>query len=137
MTTLRPLHYAALTAAALVAAVGVWLLWHFDPNAPDSRFPGCMFRALTGFYCAGCGLTRALHALVHGDLPRAFAMNPLAVLLLPVLPMMVAHGRGWRPRALAPLMRVLLAPAFWLVLLPAYWIARNLPWFPFTLLKPG
>ena len=33
-------------------------------------------------------------------------------------------------------LRVLLAPTFWLVLLPAYWIARNLPWFPFTLLAP-
>jgi hypothetical protein len=134
---LRPLHYVALTAAALVAAVGVWLLLNFDPNAADSPFPGCMFRALTGYFCVGCGLTRALHALVHGDLLRAFAMNPLAVLLLPVMPMMIAHGQGWRPRALAPLMRVLLAPTFWLVLLPAYWIARNLPWFPFTLLAPG
>lgn len=137
MIALRPLHYVALTAAALVAAVGVWLLLNFDPNAADSPFPGCMFRALTGYFCVGCGLTRALHALVHGDLPRAFAMNPLGVLLLPAIPMMIAHGQGWRPRALQPVMHVLLAPKFWLVLLPAYWIARNLPWFPFTLLAPG
>jgi hypothetical protein len=24
-----------------------------------------------------------------------------------------------------------------MILLPAYWIARNLPWWPFTLLAPG
>lgn len=137
MIALRPLHYLALTAAALAAAVGVWLLLNFDPNAADSPFPGCMFRALTGYFCIGCGLTRALHALVHGDILRAFAMNPLAILMLPAIPMMVAHGQGWRPRALEPLMRVLLAPMFWLVLLPVYWVARNLPWFPFTLLAPG
>ena len=76
-------------------------------------------------------------ALVHGDVPRAFSMNPLAMLLLPAIPMMIAHGQGWRPRTLEPVMRVLLAPRFWLVLLPAYWIARNLPWFPFSMLAPG
>ena len=137
MIALRAPHYLALTAAALAAAVGVWLLREFDPNAAHSPFPGCMFRALTGYFCVGRGLTRALHALVHGDLARAFAMNPLAMLLLPAIPMMIAHGQGWRPRTLEPVMRVLLAPRFWLVLLPAYWIARNLPWFPFSMLAPG
>lgn len=137
MTALKPLHWLALAAAASAAAAGVWLLWQFDPNAPDSRYPGCVFRAITGFHCIGCGLTRALHALVHGDLLRAFSMNPLAMLVLPAIPLMIAHGQGWQPRALAPLMRVLLSPKFWLVLLPAYWVARNLPWFPFTLLAPG
>ena len=83
MIALRAPHYLALTAAALAAAVGVWLLREFDPNAAHSPFPGCMFRALTGYFCVGCGLTRALHALVHGDLARAFSMNPLAMLLLP------------------------------------------------------
>jgi hypothetical protein len=137
VTALRPLHYLTLAGATMVASVGVWLLWNFDPNAADSRFPACMFRALTGFHCVGCGLTRALHALVHGDVMRAFSMNPLAVLLLPVMPMMVAHSQGWRPCSLEPLMRVLLAPKFWLVLLPAYWVARNLPWPPFSWLAPG
>jgi len=137
VTGVLPGRWLLLAGAAVAAAAGTWLLWHFDPNAPDSRFPGCMFRALTGYYCIGCGLTRALHALVHGDVLRAFAMNPLAMLLIPAIPMMLAHARGWEPRALAPLLRLLQEPRFWLVLLPAYWIARNLPWFPFTLLAPG
>lgn len=96
-----------------------------------------MFHALTGYYCVGCGMTRALHALVHGDLVRAFGMNPLAMLLLPLAPLLVAHAQGWRPRLLEPLMRVALKPGMWLVLLPVYWVARNLPWYPFTLLAPG
>ena len=112
MIALRTPHYLALTAAALAAAVGVWLLREFDPNAAHSPFPGCMFRALTGYFCVGCALPRAPHALVHGDLARAFAMNPLAMLLLPTIPMMIAHGQGWRPRTLEPVMRVLLAPRF-------------------------
>ena len=83
------------------------------------------------------GLTRALHALVHGDLGGALSMNPLAVLLIPLVPLMAAWGQGWQPRALRPVMAVVMEPKLWLVLLPAYWVARNLPWLPFTLLAPG
>ena len=133
----RALWMAALASAAVAAGAGVWLLRSFDPNAAGSPFPPCMFRAFTGFYCVGCGLTRALHALVHGDVAGAFGMNPLGVLMLGLVPLMVAWGRGWQPRALRPAMGVLMEPKLWLVLLPAYWVARNLPWFPFTLLAPG
>jgi len=126
-----------LTAAAIAAVVGFWLLRHYDPNAAGSPFLPCMFRAFTGFYCPGCGLTRMLHALAHFDLARAFAMNPLAMALLSLSPLLAAWKLGWQPRLLAPLVGVLSMPVFWLVLLPGYWIARNLPWFPFTLLAPG
>ncbi len=134
---LRCIDIAALTLAASAASVAIWLLWHFDPNASNNRFPPCMFRALTGYYCVGCGLTRALHALVHGDIVRAFAMNPLAMILFPLMPLMLLHTRGWQPVRLQPLMSIVMTPKLWLLLLPAYWIARNLPWWPFTLLAPG
>lgn len=134
---LRPLHIAGLTAAACAAVAGFWLLWHFDPSAPDSRFPDCMFRTLTGYYCIGCGMTRMLHALAHFDLPRAFAMNPLAMTMLSLSPLLGAWKLGWHPKMLRPLVALLAEPKFWLVLLPLYWIARNLPWWPFTLLAPG
>ena len=50
---------------------------------------------------------------------------------------MVLWSAGWNPRWLQPLMRVVMAPKLWLAVLPAYWVARNLPWYPFTLLAPG
>ena len=134
---LRPLQLAALTTAALAAVAGFLLLRSFDPNAAGSPFPGCMFLALTGYYCPGCGMTRMLHALAHGEVPRAFAMNPLAMALLALSPLMLAWKHGWRPAALQPLFALLSAPKFWLLLLPAYWIARNLPWPPFSWLAPG
>ncbi|MBN8801664.1 MAG: DUF2752 domain-containing protein [Stenotrophomonas acidaminiphila] len=96
-----------------------------------------MFLAFTGYYCIGCGLTRALHALAHGDLLRAFSMNPLGLVTLALVPLMVLWSAGWNPRWLQPLMRVVMAPKLWLAVLPAYWVARNLPWYPFTLLAPG
>ena len=123
--------------AALAAIAGFWLLRNFDPNAAGSLFPPCMFRALTGWYCIGCGMTRMLHALAHGDVPRAFAMNPLAMVLLCLSPLLLAWKLGWKPAAMRPLIDLFSQPRFWLVLLPTYWIARNLPWFPFTLLAPG
>ncbi|HZH43771.1 MAG TPA: DUF2752 domain-containing protein [Lysobacter sp.] len=133
----RVLHPLGLGAAAIAAASGVWLLRSYDPNAADSPFMPCLFNALTGLYCPGCGSTRCLHALVHGDVVRALDMNPLLVLMLVAVPLLVAHSRGWRPRWLAPVMRPLASPAFWLVLLPAFTVARNLPWPPFAWMAPG
>ena len=128
---------AGLAGAALAAPVGMWRLWQFDPNGADRPVPVCMFHAITGYFCIGCGLTQALHALAHGDLAGALSMNPLAVLTIPVIPLIIAASQGWRPRWLQPLLKIVMEPKFWLVLLPLYWIARNLPWFPFTLLAPG
>ena len=128
----------ALLAAAALAAVAVAVLFRFvDPEAPGSPLPGCLFHATTHLYCIGCGLTRALHALSHGDVLHALRMNALGVAMVVAGPLMLLHTAGWRPRALQPLMGVLLSGRFWLVLLPAYWIARNLPWWPFSLLAPG
>lgn len=128
---------ALIPPAALVAGAGLWVLRHYDPNSAHSPFPPCSFLAVTGYYCIGCGLTRALHALAHGDVPAAFAMNPLAMLMLGVAPLVAGWALGWRPRWLQPLIGLLMKPAFWLTLLPLYWIARNLPWAPFRWLAPG
>ncbi|MEO6517562.1 MAG: DUF2752 domain-containing protein [Pseudoxanthomonas sp.] len=137
LRNVRPVHIAALTTAALAAVVGFLLLRQFDPNAAGSLFPQCMFHAFTGWYCIGCGMTRALHALAHGDLARAFSMNPLAMSMLAISPLLLGWKLGWQPNWMRPLMAIVSEPKFWLVLLPVYWIVRNLPWFPFTLLAPG
>jgi hypothetical protein len=74
---------------------------------------------------------------VHGDIAGAFAMNPLAMLVLPLIPLMLIDGRGATPAPLRPFMSVVMTPKLWMLLLPAYWIARNLPWAPFSWLAPG
>lgn len=129
--------WAGIALFAVVAAAGVWLLRHHDPNLPHSGLPSCLFFDVTGFYCPGCGITRALHAVVHGDLARAFGMNPLAMIVIPLIPLMLLHARGFRPRVLEPLMRIALEPNVWVFSIPAYWIARNLPWWPFAWMAPG
>ena len=37
----------------------------------------CPIHAATGFYCPGCGSTRAVKAVLRGDLPLAFHDNAL------------------------------------------------------------
>jgi hypothetical protein len=44
----------------------------------------CPIHSLTGFYCPGCGSTRAVRALLNGDLQLAFHDNAL-LLAAPVL----------------------------------------------------
>lgn len=133
---LKTSHKWLLAGAAIAVPAAVWLLRTYDPNVAGNPFPPCMFHAFTGYFCIGCGLTRALHALVHGDVLRALALNPLGLIVLGLIPVMGAWSAGWQPRGLQPLMRWVLEPKLWLFLLPSYWVARNLPWFPFTLLAP-
>ena len=134
----RPAITVALAGAGLAAVgMGAWLLRTFDPTAPGSPFPPCMFYAATGWHCPGCGLTRCLHALAHGDLPQAFAMNPLLLVFIVLAPVFVAWHAGWRPAVLRPVARWMSTATFWLTLLAVYGIARNLPWAPFRWLAPG
>lgn len=124
-----------LTAAACAAVVGVWLLRTFDPNMAGSFFPPCPFHEITGFFCPGCGITRALHALVHFDVPRALAMNAFLISSLPLLAVMTVQG--FTQRALLPdvVARVVFDGRWWIAALVVFGVVRNLPGF--EALAPG
>jgi hypothetical protein len=47
--------------------------------------PLCAFKFMTGLPCPGCGLTRSLIHLAHGDVGGAAVMNPVGLVLFPVL----------------------------------------------------
>ena len=113
------------------------MLARFDPNAANSILPPCPFLALTGLLCPGCGSTRALHALLHGDVGQALAMNPLLVLSMPLLGWMALSAAGANPPGRRLLMPLLANPKTWLVVLLGYGVMRNLPWMPFAWLAPG
>ncbi len=68
-------------ALAGLALVGYFL---FDPAA-SGFFPKCPFYVLTGLKCPGCGSQRAIHALLHLQVGRAFSENPLMVISIPYL----------------------------------------------------
>jgi len=123
--------------AAVLVPLGATLLYNFSPTE-YGFYPRCMFRFVTGFHCPGCGATRCVAALLHGDLRQALAYNPLFVVMLPFL---VFGGmrfacatwtgkqiRGYRLPGWA--LKTLVG------LLIVYWIARNIDVYPFDLLAP-
>ena len=46
--------------------------------------PRCLFKEMTGFYCAGCGMTTGFYALLRADFYGAVERNLLIVTLMPV-----------------------------------------------------
>jgi hypothetical protein len=116
--------YTTLGSGALLAgAVGYVGL--VDPHRPDSVYPMCPFRLLTGWNCPACGGLRMVHDVLHGDLAAAITDN---VFLLVGIPMLA----GWfllrrrSEKSSLPLPVV----ATVLVALLAWTVVRNLPGFP-------
>lgn len=91
-----PVPRAAVVAAVVIATLGVAAA--FAPGLGDGPVI-CPFRAATGLPCPGCGLIRSAHSLLRGDVGRAFAVNPLAAVLLLSAPpflaaLVVTNRRG-------------------------------------------
>lgn len=78
----QPLRLPLGTISGLAAATTVLAL----RSPHDSGSYGmCPLLALTGMFCAACGVLRATHDLAHLDIAGAWSMNPLWVLLVPLI----------------------------------------------------
>ena len=102
------------SAAAIVAVIII--LYRFDP-ATAGIYPHCPFQLMTGLQCPGCGTTRALHRLLHGDLVAAFRLNAMLFVAAPFA-VLAAFRR-----------RLSLNPAVvlvWLAAVLSWWVGRNL-----------
>ena len=123
--------------AVLMIAV---LLHHHTPGQ-SSLLPPCLFHEWTGLFCPGCGITRCLHALLHGHFATAWAMHPLAVLTLPLLSLMIFHMMMGAPQWRYPWLNTTLHHLFnarpWALLIVAFFVLRNIPYPPFVWLAPG
>lgn len=118
----------------LSIAIGATYLFIFEPGK-TGFFPACPFRTLTGFTCPGCGSTRGLHRLLHGDIVSALEFNPLMVLSLPFL--LYALVR-YTAEAVSgrPLQRHNLdAKYIWMLfgVIMSFWIFRNTRFYPFSI----
>ncbi len=125
LTRAQPPVAAIVLGAVALAIAGV--VFFFNP-ATHHFYPVCLFHKITGLNCPGCGMTRAIFALLHGDLTVALRDNALFVSGIFLL---VVRG-GWlaaekiRGRRAGEFFRVnWLWPVLFVAL--AFTILRNLP----------
>jgi drug/metabolite transporter superfamily protein YnfA len=115
--------YAAGSGVLLAGALGYIGL--VDPHNPDSAYPLCPFKLLTGWNCPACGGLRMVHDLLHGDLAASINDNIFLLVGIPLLAGWVAlrrrRGQAWLP--IPAVLAVAVAAIAWTVL-------RNLPGFP-------
>jgi len=72
-----------ITGIAMAAILcGLAVVYRFPPTE-YSFYPRCPIYLTTHWLCPGCGITRALHALLHLDLRTALHYNALFTLLAP------------------------------------------------------
>jgi hypothetical protein len=91
----------SIVSASVLAGAALIFLYGHDPSA-HAYYPRCLFHALTGLQCPGCGATRALYHLMHGDFSAAIRFNALFVLFSPALAFgTIAEGTAmWTGRAM-------------------------------------
>lgn len=65
----------------------------------------CTLHARLGIDCPGCGLTRCFISLAHGDVPTAWTLSPVSLLVFAYtawqIPLSLAHLSGRQPSRLA------------------------------------
>ena len=136
-TPMSPLRLAILIGVPLVLIGGGTALFFLNPSE-HSFFPKCSFYVATGFSCPGCGSTRALFHLTHGNVLEALRLNPglMALITLGITDYVrfvvsVIRGNPFQTlfgklKLLGALMGVMLV----------YGVIRNLPWPLFESLAP-
>jgi hypothetical protein len=132
----RRLQWLGVVGASVGAAS---YLYAVDPSG-GSAVLRCPIYTFTGLYCPGCGTSRALHQLLHGNVGTAVKFNPLSLALLPVLSYSLASftaetflGRG---HALPALVGAGRPTKLLMAVVMAFSVLRNIPVYPFYLLAP-
>lgn len=124
-----------LALLGFVGACTVVLLG--DPTTPGGFLPPCPTKFLLHIVCPGCGSTRALYSLLHGDLPAALHYNAVGVVAMGLLAAaFVAYVVGlWRGRRVRSWQHWRYAPMVTLAVVTVWFVIRNIPVAPFDSLK--
>jgi len=115
---------AALKAPAAVAftaiALCAFISWS-DPITPGGVIPVCPTKALFNVNCPGCGSTRMVYSLIHGDFGAAMRFNAFGLVMLLALaftyvswttartrgrPVVLWHQLRWSPAVILTLVLI-------------------------------
>lgn len=61
------------------------VIWQLDYSELTTNRTLCLFHALTGKYCYGCGLLKGAAACMHFDFIKAWELNPLNMITIPLI----------------------------------------------------
>lgn len=94
----------------------------------------CVFHAVLGVYCPGCGITRMLFALIRFDIVEAFGYNQFMFIVLPIFAIFFIHDiyiyivgkKNYWFKKIPKWVYITL-----LVLVFVWMILRNIPMFPY------
>lgn len=116
-----------LVSVIVLAAVRSW-----NPGT-FVFYPRCMFFMATNMFCPGCGMSRGLHAMLHGHILEALSFNALLI-FCPVLAGVALWGgvKGRMPANRFVKSLVWVCATVTLI----FTALRNVPLEPFSVLSP-
>ena len=137
MAAFNAKNFTIIIGIPAILVAGAVSLFFLDPSK-HIFFPKCAFNMATGYFCPGCGSSRALYQLTHGNVLEALRLNPGVIFLLVMG--VIDFGRYIRSVKISEPFFTLFAN-LWLAIslivgMLLYAVARNLPWTPFTGLAP-
>jgi hypothetical protein len=70
----------------LVVGILIPLMLFLIPTALLDKYPAiCIIKNISGIDCLGCGMTRAISSIFHGNLETAIHYNQLVIIVFPLL----------------------------------------------------
>jgi hypothetical protein len=123
---------AIVAAAALIAAAALVYLY-FTGEGEGAGIP-CMFHQITGFYCSGCGASRALRSILNFDFYQALRYNAIFTICLPLFAvyfgvLSVSYIRFGKDRVSEKISMKIIY--IFVAIALVYGILRNIPAFSF------
>jgi len=122
----------------LMITLGVVIFFYFY-NPVTKAYPSCPFYHFTGLYCPGCGSSRAVYQIVHGNFLYALNLNPLMIISIPFIFYLLMAKLNIKIRGKVIFKRKVFTKKFYvflIVMIALYSIIRNIPAYPFCILAP-
>lgn len=112
-----------------IVAIALLCLYILVDPATSRFVPKCPFHYLTGLDCPACGVQRAAHALLHGDIVTALRYNYFLAISIPYLiaVLVTTFGKGRRLQVARQKVQHPTVVLIFLTLTIVWWVVRNIP----------